>query len=382
MLLLVASPPALAQAVRTGRGPVPPPPFFPARALWQVALGAPALPPAIHDGTQLYVTLRTGTVTAWELDGGVARWTARLDAQGPLATDGSRVFVPVEGALEALAPADGTVLWRRPLPEGRVVGLAVTPELLLAVLDTGAVHALRADTGEPRWERSIDGLGQAAPLIAGQATFLARSNGEVLALRIADGRPLWSASVDGQVTGFAARDGRLYFGTTAKAFYSVEADTGRIAWRWRVGAVVKGAPFVDDRHVYFVALDNQIRALDRLNGAQRWRKPLAARPLGSPVPAGTGLATAVLAPELAGVSARDGVSQGRHPLDRELAAPPLVVDRPFTRGGEILVVLLSDGLVVALQRRVEPPFVPLSALPGLPVPLTPPPGSPGDRPLP
>ncbi len=373
LAVLVAGAAAAGEPRNPGRPAPPVPPFFPARVLWQVALGAPASPPAVHDGTQLYVALRTGTVTAWTLDAGLPRWTARLDARGPLATDGARLFVPVDQAIEALAPSDGTALWRTPVPDARVIALAAAANLVVAVLEDGVVQALRPDTGARQWRHALEGPSRAAPVAAGDALFLARTAGEVRAVRASDGELLWTTVVDGDVRGFAAREGRLYFGTTAKAFYCLNATSGKIEWRWRVGAVVVGAPIVDEHHVYLVALDNQVRALDRISGAQRWRKPLAARPIGSPVPTGNGVATAVLAPELAGVAARDGATQGRHPLERELASPPLVVDRPYARGGEVLVLLLSDGLVLALQRRVEPPVVPLAALPGLPVSLTPPP---------
>lgn len=349
------------------------PPFFPARVLWQVALGAPALPPAVHDGTSLYVALRTGAVTAWALDGGAARWATRVDVRGPLATDGARIFVPVDQAIEALMPNDGTTVWRTPVAEGRVIAQAPAASLLVSVFESGVVQALRADTGERLWRATLESPSRATPLAVGDTLLLARTAGEVKALRVSDGQSLWTAAVDGDIAGFAARDGRLYFGTTGKAFYCLDLATGRIEWRWRVGAVVMGSPAVDARHVYFVALDNQVRALDRVSGTQRWRKPLTARPIGGPVTIGNGVSTPVLAAELGGVSLREGASQGRHPLDRELASSPLVVDRPYARGGELVVLVLSDGLMVALQRRVEPPMLPLATLPGVPVALTPPP---------
>ena len=47
----------------------------------------------------------------------------------------------------------------------------------------------------------------------------------------------------------------------------------------QVGAAVIGRPVADDQHVYFVALDNLLRALDRNSGRQRWQTdpaPIAA----------------------------------------------------------------------------------------------------------
>ena len=55
----------------------------------------------------------------------------------------------------------------------------------------------------------------------------------------------------------------------AKQFCSLFLETGgrRDDWCFQVGAAVVGRPVADATHVYFVALDNLLRAHDRKNGA-------------------------------------------------------------------------------------------------------------------
>ena len=56
------------------------------------------------------------------------------------------------------------------------------------------------------------------------------------------------------------------------------AEDGRVDWRWRTGGDVIGRPMADDRHVYFVAPDNVLRAMNLVTGGQQWMRPLPLRP--------------------------------------------------------------------------------------------------------
>ena len=61
--------------------------------------------------------------------------------------------------------------------------------------------------------------------------------------------------------------------------------TGRALALARTGADVVSRPSVDDDHVYFVSLDNVLRALNRGNGVQQWKRGLPFRPAWRPMTA-------------------------------------------------------------------------------------------------
>jgi hypothetical protein len=65
------------------------------------------------------------------------------------------------------------------------------------------------------------------------------------------------------------------------------ARDGRVDWRWRTGADVIGKPIADERYVYFVALDNVLRAMNLVTGGQQWMRPLPIRPVFGAVKAGS-----------------------------------------------------------------------------------------------
>ena len=102
----------------------------------------------------------------------------------------------------------------------------------------------------------------------------------------------------GAATGLLALDERVYAGSNDNFFYALEAADGRIAWRWRTGADVVGVPVADERNIYFVSLDNVLRALSRRTGVQRWARLLPIRPTRGPQKVEPALIVSGIAPTL------------------------------------------------------------------------------------
>lgn len=359
------------RGLATSRGNTSIPSFFPVRVLWGAASGvAPEVPPVV-DASQLYLALRSGRIVALSMDRVAFVWNVPLDATGPLAIEGGRLFVPTGGAVEALDTATGSSVWRKPIAEGTVAGLLATAGWVFLSYESGDIFALRADSGEQVWTRALGTRLSAPPVVVEDRVFAGTEDGVVHELDVRTGDTRWVVNVDGAPTGLGVRGDRLYFGTTSKQFYCLRASDGFVEWRWRIGATIVGEPGFDDRHVFLAALDNQVRALDQRSGAQRWRKPLPARPVGGPLVLGPSVIVPLLALEVRVFAAKDGASQGRYAIDAELNTSPAIVARPLTRGGDVLAMVLSDGSALGLQRRVEPPLAGLGVLPGVAVPLMP-----------
>ncbi|MEO5578747.1 MAG: PQQ-binding-like beta-propeller repeat protein [Sphingomicrobium sp.] len=80
---------------------------------------------------------------------------------------------------------------------------------------------------------------------------------------------------DGAVRGgFALSSGRLYFGTEAGNFYSLNAKSGSPVWQTTLGSGVASVPAVGGATVYATSWDNVLHALDTSSGRERWRRPL------------------------------------------------------------------------------------------------------------
>ena len=137
---------------------------------------------------------------------------------------------------------------------------------------------------------------------------------------------------------------------------------GTFAWRWRTGADVIGIPVVDDRNVYFVSLDNVLRALSRKTGVQQWARPLPLRPTRGPLKIDRTLIVSGIASMVRGYNVKDGTPAGEVPVAGDVAsspyAPPglpqvLVVSRDIAKG----------ATATLFMRQTDPRLNPPAALP-------------------
>jgi hypothetical protein len=132
--------------------------------------------------------------------------------------------------------------------------------------------------------------------------------------------------------------------------------------RWRVIGVA-----VDGDLVYAVSLDNLLRAVNRSNGNQRWKRALATRPAAAPVSFIGLVAQPGYRPALSTFTSLTGEPIGTYEQTSELRGP-LLID-PWPRARRVGVVAITDdGQVLALRsadlmlREAAPAA--LTALPG------------------
>jgi len=122
--------------------------------LWFFDGGTDLSAPVLADGT-LYVGGADGTVWALDARSGGTRWStsAGTSAGTPHLVDG-RLFVPVDGGLVALDPADGSERWRVETTGRR--GLVVAEHGVYWIDERGpTVVALSPADGSERWRTDI-----------------------------------------------------------------------------------------------------------------------------------------------------------------------------------------------------------------------------------
>jgi len=314
-------------------------------------------------------------------------WTSALgeSIEGPLATDGVRLFVAThDGAVRALDLATGAQIWR---VDGRPGVLGWGPGLLALREEDGTVWGMEADTGHARWKGESGIAGTIPPVVSADAVLVA---GEGLAmLDPATGAARWSVPPPPAVTGrplgagahvlageadgaLRCRDAatgtlawafptagivaaplvddrdRALFGTTDRRFLALDLKDGHQRWRWKVGADVQGSAVVLEDEVLFAALDNVLYALNRGNGNMAWRAALPSRPLGGPLLAGTAVLVACFENEVVGFDGRTGRKLGSLKTSAEIRTPPVLAGRQVYIG-------LRDRSVVALSLAAPEP---------------------------
>lgn len=360
-LVIAAFPILGAQAPTAGTTELPPPPAqtapapaapLPQEALWSVSLGVPAAAPGF-DRARAYVPLRDGRLTAVSLATGKAEWSIELATKHPPAAGDDLVFALSAESVFALDPATGAVRWRRP------VGAAFSaPPLwdtgwLIAATQPGELLAIRATDGELLWRAALGSPARAPAAPAAERVYASLADGRVMALDIKTGTLAWERRLGGAGTEILALDDRLFVGSTDNYFYCLSTKDGAVKWRWRTGGDIVGAAVVDESRVYFLSLDNILRALDRGHGAQRWKRPLASRPAAGPQLLHGALIVSGIGSEIRAYGALDGSPAGEFSAASDLAAPP----RILTGGGTLeMVVLTGEGQLTGLTHA--PPPVP------------------------
>jgi outer membrane protein assembly factor BamB len=174
---------------------------------------------------------------------------------------------------------------------------------------------------------------------------------------------LWTFDVGGAVTGLLALKDQVVVGTRANRVYSLRPDRARVRWQWKVGADVAGAPVADDEHIYFAALDNVLRAVDRNNGNLRWTARLPSRPAGKALRTGDVVIVPTVSASIGAYFAANGKASFTIKAAEEIWGVPFLRETPQPTAPR-LITMGREGTLQAFAPRHEPPPAALDTLPG------------------
>jgi eukaryotic-like serine/threonine-protein kinase len=319
-----------------------------------------------YDDTRAFLPLEGNQLIAFDVIGRRVLWTAAIATTvEPVVGDGLIYIIEAE-SIAALRPDSGEVAWRVPFDEMLAVPPALSGDWLVTATLSGDVSARHARDGVVVWHQQLGAPAHARPTVAGSRVFVSTADSFVHALNRDTGAVLWKRRLGGPGNDILATDERLYLGSRDRYFYCLNATTGAVEWRWATGANVIGLPVIDEQSVYFVSLDNVLRALNRSSGVQRWKSPLPLRPTTGPIRSSMTLVVAGAAPGLKAYTVKDGKPAGQSATAGELTAPVHLVNDP-SLPFPILLAATADitgrATVTAYTRTVEPEIVTLGPLP-------------------
>jgi outer membrane protein assembly factor BamB len=354
----------------------PPPapiPLLPTRTVWTLALNNQLIGSPVCDDTNAYFPIEGDRLTAYGIFSGTQKWMVSARPQSALVTGDGLLFFVEPDTLTALQTADGSIAWQLPLTEKVVVRPVWDNGWLVVALESGTILALRAADGHLVWKRDLGSPAHALPALAADRVYLPVTDGRIVALQVETGEPIWERHLGGSPSDILALENRVYAGSKDNFFYCLMAKDGRVDWRWRTGGDVVGTPIADDRHVYFVALDNVLRALDQTSGNQRWVRALPLRPVWGPARAGGTIVVAGQAPALRVYDLKEGTAAGEVPAGAEVASAPRAIEDPATKLPMLLAIthdVAKGAAAVLVMRSIDPVIAPIAPLPN-PVTLSP-----------
>jgi outer membrane protein assembly factor BamB len=340
--------------------------LFPVRTAWTLALNNPLTVPPVYFGSHAYFAIGGDRLVAYDLTRGSQEWLVTADPQFEPAAGDGLLFISEPASLRAIRMGDGSTAWTLPAADPPAVAPVWDNGWLVLTTRGGEALAFRALDGHLVWRRSLGSHAHAQPSLAADRVYVPLADGRIVALRVETGEVVWERRLGGPATGLLALDERVYAGSNDNFFYALDASDGRVAWRWRTGADVVGVPVVDERNIYFVSLDNVLRALSRRTGVQQWARLLPLRPTRGPLKVEPTVIVSGIAPTLRAYNMANGTPAGELPAGGELAGPPYAV--PATPAGlpRVLIVRHDVGkgaTATLLTRQIDPPLTPFTPPP-------------------
>ena len=347
---------AVAGAARAGAQPqerFEPSFLLPVDLAWTTRLeDGPRHPPA-YDRERAYVALRTDSLVAIDLRTGQQVWIVEQHLDHPPAVGDGVVVTSSGSTLSGWRASDGTAVWSAAFDVALVAPPLWNTGWLVSATADGQIVVLRGFDGRVMWRRSVDSTPTVRPTIAGDRLFVPLVDGRVVVLALRTGSVIWERDLPGRPQGILALDA-LYVGSTDNFLYRLALDDGTVDWYWRTGGDIVGTPTADIENIYFTARDNVLRALDRRNGARRWRQPLPGRPAGGPLRVDSVVVVAGISPTVALFDTKTGLPRGEYVAPAELAAMPHVIPGALPPAPQ-LVLVTGAGDVIGLARAAGPP---------------------------
>jgi outer membrane protein assembly factor BamB len=339
---------------------------MPVQSVWALTLYSQLTAPPAYDNAQVYFPIDGNRLVAYRLPAGTQSWMVSAQPLMEPAAGEGLVFLNDPGVLRALHAADGSIAWEVPLTETLAVPPVWDNGWLIVASEGGEVGAFRASDGQLVWRRDIKSPAHARPALAGDRVYVPTADGRIIALHVADGEPVWERRLGGTPNDVLALDERLYVGGQDNFFYCLMTVDGRVDWRWRTGGDVIGRPIADDHRVYFVALDNVLRAMNLKSGGQDWMRPLPLRPVTGPVRVGSSIVVTGQAALLHVYNVKDGLVAGGGTIAPGIPPPtakPFTVSAFYANGDPPRVDLAATDLWSLLPGTIPPEVGPPAALP-------------------
>jgi hypothetical protein len=332
--------------------------IVPTRAVWSLVLNSQLTMPPAYDATHAYFPLEGDRLAAYSIPAGKRLWIVSAHPLlQPAAGDGL-VFLVEAAELVARRADDGSVAWQLALEDMPIVAPVFDDGRLIVATKGGQIRVLRGEDGAIVWQHSIGSPAHARASSGDGRVYVSTSDGRLASLRADTGDPVWERRLGSAPNEILADGDRLYVGTADNFFYCVLAKDGTIDWRWRTGGDIVGQPVTDERRVFFVALDNVLRAMDRKSGAQVWIRPLPVRPIAGVVLAGSTLVVAGPVAQLRVFTTSDGTPAAGDPIVPGASTRPApIISSQYSAGADIPVIPLRDADLRAVMPNGIPPEI-------------------------
>ncbi len=246
------------------------------RVKWSSSFGSPVVSTPVYARDRIITLAEDGTVTVLGKSGAVIfsnKVAKRFDSKAVVYKDNA-YFVDVKGMLYSLDIAQGKINWK--VTTGGPVlfktGPVVVNDVIYIATGYGNISAFDL-TGKLLWENNLDEGVYNSVMVYKNNVVIATDTLTMYALNTKDGDEEWSADLDDRVitlTPLGYGD-YVYFGCYSGKFYSININTGDLAWTFMTGGPIYSSPALYKNSILFGSDDGYLYSLDNAKGTLIWK---------------------------------------------------------------------------------------------------------------
>jgi outer membrane protein assembly factor BamB len=197
---------------------------------------------------------------------------------------------PLLGIGEAIAPPPYQVRWKfKTGDDDKRAGIENSPTIAgdtVYVSDSeGALHALALADGKVKWTYKSEGGFATTPLVLNGRVYLGDLDGLLHCISADKGQKLWAFDSGGGIHSSAnvTPDGKtILFGNDSAAVFAIDAQTGNKLWEGKGGDRINACPAVGFGAAFFTGCDARLLALNLSDGTEKFAVELGGLAPGSP----------------------------------------------------------------------------------------------------
>jgi eukaryotic-like serine/threonine-protein kinase len=188
------------------------------------------------------------------------------------------------------------VKWKFPTGNRIIASPVIDGRLIYFGSDDGNVYAVDSETGHQIWKTKTRGPVSATPAIANGMVYVGSYDGNFYALDAGTGELKWKFATEGErrfeakglhgmqpknqtiadpfdifLSSPVVTNGLVYFGSGDGHVYSLDANSGKLNWKFKTGNVVHASPAFANDIIFVGSWDSYFYAIDAKSGKEKWR---------------------------------------------------------------------------------------------------------------
>ena len=188
------------------------------------------------------------------------------------------------------------VKWKFPTGNRIIASPVIDGRLIYFGSDDGNVYAVDSETGHQIWKTKTRGPVSATPAIANGMVYVGSYDGNFYALDASTGELKWKFATEGErrfeakglhgmqpknqtiadpfdifLSSPVVTNGLVYFGSGDGHVYSLDANSGKLNWKFKTGNVVHASPASANDIIFVGSWDSYFYAIDAKSGKEKWR---------------------------------------------------------------------------------------------------------------